>query len=213
TISSLLMGDAVVRGARIIARSHGILTPLGSRGARLDVDRFAPADWPKLATAGAIGHLRVLNRDAAGKLGEAGADAGATGKQSRAPDAVLVDFYVALLTPAGIGVNILGKKWYDQYTAGRRVDDQMILLGAKGTYSFLGNGWEKSDVLERVEIVQGDRTIRLPTKLIKSLPFLLADNAPDLTERAVVFLPGTGEFDPTRPFRADLLVAGAAVAG
>src|SRR5262249_26773515 len=102
TISSLLMGDAIVRGARIIARSRGILLPIGSRGARLDVDRFASAGWPKLQAAGAIGHLRVLNRDAADKLGEAGTAGGAVGKPPAAPDAVLVDFYVALLTPAGI---------------------------------------------------------------------------------------------------------------
>jgi NosR/NirI family nitrous oxide reductase transcriptional regulator len=209
TISSLLMGDAVVRGARIIARSRGILLPVGNRGARLDVDRFAPADWPKLVAAGAIGHLRVLNRDTAAKLGVAGAG----GMLRGAPDVVFVDFYVALLTPAGIGVNILGKKWYDQYTAGRSIDDQIILLAANGAYSFLGDGWEQGEVLDRVEIVQGDTTIRLPTKLIKTLPFLHADNAPSLTEQALVFLPGRGAFDPTRPFRMDLLVAGAGAAG
>src|SRR5262249_36949576 len=46
TTSWVLMSDAIVRGARVIARSGGILPPVGSRTARLDVDRFAPADWP-----------------------------------------------------------------------------------------------------------------------------------------------------------------------
>jgi transcriptional regulator of nitric oxide reductase len=205
TTSSLLMGDAIVRGARIVARSRGILPPVGSRSARLDVDRFTPADWPKLQAVGAIGHLRIRNRDVSDKLGAAGA----VGK----PEMVFVDFYVALVTPAGIGVNILGKKWYDQYTARRGVDDQIIFLAANGAYSFIPDGWEQSEVLDRVEIVQGDRTIRLPTKLIKIVPFVLADNAPELSERALVFFPGGGAFDPTRPFRVDLLVAGAAAAG
>jgi NosR/NirI family transcriptional regulator, nitrous oxide reductase regulator len=155
TTSSVLISDAIVRGARIIARSRGILPPVGTRTARLDVDRFAPADWPKLEAAGAVDHLRVLNRDVADKLGAAGAAKAAGGNPAAAPDAVLVDFYAALLTPAGIGVNILGKTWYDQYTAGRGVDDQIMLLAANGAYSFLGDGWEKSDVLDRVEIVQG----------------------------------------------------------
>ncbi len=207
------MSDAIVRGARIIARNRGILPPVGTRAARLDVDRFAAADWPKLEAAGAIGHLRVRNRDAAAKLGEVGAAADARGNPRAAPDAVFIDFYVALLTPAGIGVNILGKPWYDQYTTGRDVDDQLMLLAAKGSYSFLGDGWEQRDVLDRVEIVQGNRTIRLPTKMIKTLPFVHADNAPALTEQALVFLPGRGAFDPTRPFQADLLVTGATAAG
>ena len=213
TTSSLLMSDAIVRGARIIARNRGILPPVGTRAARLNVDRFAAADWPKLEAAGAIGHLRVLNRDAAAKLGEVGAATDARGNPRAAPDAVFIDFYVALLTPAGIGVNILGKPWYDQYTTGRDVDDQLVLLAANGSYSLLGDGWEQRDVLDRVEIVQGNRTIRLPTKMIKTLPFVHADNPPALTEQALVFLPGRGAFDPTRPFQADLLVAGATAAG
>ena len=213
TTSSVLMSDAIVRGARIIARSRGILPPVGSRTARLDVDRFAPADWPKLEAAGAIGHLHVRNRDAAAKLGAVSAATDARGNSRAAPDAVFIDFYVALLTPAGIGVNILGKTWYDQYTAGRGVNDQIMLLAANGSYSFLGDEWEQRNVLDRVEIVQGDRTIHLPAKLIKTLPFLHADNPPDLTEQALVFFPGRGAFDPTRPFRVDLLVTAATAVG
>src|SRR5262249_25029866 len=121
--------------------------------------------------------------------------------------------YAALVTPAGIGINILGKTWYDQYTAGRSVDDQIMLLAANGTYSFLGDGWEKNGVLDRVEIVQGERTIRLHASQIRTLPFLHAANPPELTERALVFLPGSGEFDPTRSFQINLLVIGTGAAG
>jgi NosR/NirI family nitrous oxide reductase transcriptional regulator len=213
TTSSVLMSDAIVRGARIIGRSRGILPSVGTSAARLDVDRFAPAEWPELEAAGAIAHLRVLYRDATDKLGETVAAQGAGGNPVAAPDAVLVDFYVALLTPAGIGVNILGKTWYDQYTAGRGVDDQIMLLAANGAYSFLGDGWEHSDVLDRVEIAQGERTIRLPARQIKTLPFVHAEKPPDLMERALVFFPGRGEFDPTRPFQVNLLVTSGTAAG
>jgi NosR/NirI family transcriptional regulator, nitrous oxide reductase regulator len=208
TTSSVLISDAIVRGARIIGRSRNILPAVGTRTARLDVDRFAPADWPDLEATGAIGHLRVRYGDVADTLG----GASAAGSPKAEPDAVLVDFYVALLTPAGIGLNILGKTWYGQYTAGRGVDDQIMLLAANGAYSFLGDGWEQADFLDRVEIVQGDGTIRLPTKQIKTLPFLHVDNPPALTERALVFFPGRGVLDPTRPFRVDLLVSSPAAA-
>ena len=213
TTSSLLMSDAIVRGARIIARSRGILPPVRTRAARLDVDRFASANWPELEAAGAIAHLRILYGDVTEKLGQAGAAKGADGSPAVAPDALLVDFYVALLTPAGIGVNILGKTWYDQYTTGRSADDQIMLLAANGAYSFLGDGWEHGDVLDWVEIVQGETTIRLPTRQIKTLPFVHAEKPPDLTERALVFFPGGGEFDPTRPFQVNLLVTGATTVG
>src|SRR6516165_10475954 len=213
TTSSLLMSDAIVRGARIIGRSRGILPAVGTETARLDVDRFAPADWPELEAAGAIGHLRVLYGDLADKLGEAGAAKDGGGSAVSAADSVLVDFYVALLTPAGIGVNILGKTWYDQYTAGRGVDDQIILLAANGAYSFFGDGWEHGDVLDRVEIVQGTKTIRLPSAQIKTLPFLHVRKPSNLTERALAFFPGRGEFDATRAFQVNLLVTGATSTG
>src|SRR6266436_7767700 len=48
TTSSVLMSDPIVRGARIVARTRGILPPVKTRGARLDVDQFQPADWPAL---------------------------------------------------------------------------------------------------------------------------------------------------------------------
>jgi NosR/NirI family transcriptional regulator, nitrous oxide reductase regulator len=59
TTSSVLISDAIVRGARMIGRSRNILPAVGTRTARLDVDWFAPADWPELEAAGAIGHLRI----------------------------------------------------------------------------------------------------------------------------------------------------------
>jgi transcriptional regulator of nitric oxide reductase len=208
TTSSVLISDAIIRSARIVARSRGILPPVGSRTARLDIDRFAPADWPALEASGAIGHLRIRNQDVADKLGEAGAANGSGRNPGTPPDAVFIDLYAALLTPAGIGVNVLGKTWYDQYTAGRSVDDQIMLLASSGAYSFLGDGWEKTEFLDRVELVQGERTIRLKTSQIKTLPFLHAENPPELTERALVFFPGGGEFDPTRPFEVNLLVTG-----
>src|SRR5262249_32602127 len=38
TTSSVLMSDAIVRGARIVARARGILPPVGTRSGRLEVD-------------------------------------------------------------------------------------------------------------------------------------------------------------------------------
>src|SRR5262249_27328791 len=62
-------------------------------------------------------------------------------------------------------------------------------------------------LLDRVEVAQGERTIRLSTKQLKTLPFVHADKPPDLAERALFFFPGRGGFAPTRPFQLNLLVA------
>ena len=208
TTSSVLMSDAVVRGARIVARSRGILPTAGRRPVVLDIDRFAAADWPALEASGALAHLHLTYNDVLGKLREHGARRITGADDSAGPDDPLVDVYVALLTPAGIGINILDKTWYDQYTAGRGIDDQLLLVAANGTYSVLGDDWEHADKLERIELVQGDKTIPLSGKQIKTLPFLHAKGGPDLTERALVFLQGNSDFDPAQPWQLRLLVAG-----
>jgi NosR/NirI family transcriptional regulator, nitrous oxide reductase regulator len=206
TTSSVLMSDAIVRGARIVARSRGVLTLAKAGAAHLDVDRFAPADWAQLEASGAIGHLHL-------SYGDIRAALVAAGDPAAAPGDAFLDLYVALVSPAGIGINVLGETWYAQYTAGRGIDDQLILIAANGPYSVLGKDWEHADVIAPIELVQGDKTIRISAKQIKTLPFVHARKAPDLTERALVFFAGNGDLDPTQPWQLHLLVSGEPAGG
>jgi NosR/NirI family transcriptional regulator, nitrous oxide reductase regulator len=208
TTSSVLMSDAIVRGGRIVARSRGILGA-PKTGAALDVDRFAPADWAELETAGALAHLHLdyaalrdkLSVRASAKLGDPQA----------APGDTFLDLYAALVTPAGIGINLLGETWYAQYTAGRGIDEQIILIAANGPYSFLGSDWEHADAIAPIQLVQRERTVRLSPKQIKTLPFLHAKNAPDLTERALIFFKDKGDFDPLEPWQLRLVLGSDAI--
>jgi len=206
TTSSVLMSDAIVRGARIVARSRGLLRP-AEAAARLDVDRFAPATWPQLEAAGAVAHLKVSNGEIAAAMKEKGVKSIAAFDRFAAPDAPFLDLYAALATPAGIGVNILGDTWYAQYTAGRGIGDQIILIAAKTPASLLGSDWEHAERIDRLELVQGERTIHLSGKEIKSLPFLHAKGGPELSERALVFL-RAGDIDPTRDWELRFLLPG-----
>jgi len=208
TTSSVLMSDSIIRGGRIVARSRGILGA-PKTGTALDIDRFAPADWAQLEATGALAHLHLdyaalrdkISVRASGKVGDTQA----------APGDTFLDLYVALVTPAGIGINLLGDTWYAQYTAGRGINEQMILIAANGPFSFLGADWEHADTLVPLQLVQGDRTIKMSPKQIKTLPFLHAKNAPDLSERALVFFKDKSDFDPLQPWRLQLLVGSDAV--
>ena len=208
TTSSVLMSDAIVRGGRIVARGRGILGVPKTSNA-LDIDRFAPADWTQLEAAGAIGHLRIGYSELRDKLSaRAGVKIGDPGA---APSDTFIDLYAALVTPANIGINVLGETWYAQYTAGRGANEQMILIAANSPYSFLGPDWEHADLIGPIELLQGDRVMRLSPKQIKTLPFLHAKNAPDLTERALVFFNSRADFNPVEPWQLRLLVGSDAV--
>jgi NosR/NirI family transcriptional regulator, nitrous oxide reductase regulator len=206
TTSSVLISDAIIRGARIVARSRGILASTQAGRAHLDVDRFAPATWPELEASGAVGHLHLSYGDIRAKL--PGNGAAKIGDPSAAPSDAFLDFYIALVSPAAIGINLLGDTWFGQYTAGRGIDDELILIAANAPYSVLGQGWEHADTIGTIQFVQGDKTIRLSGKQIKTLPFLHAKQAPTLSERALVFLPREGGLDPTQPWEVRLLVGG-----
>jgi NosR/NirI family transcriptional regulator, nitrous oxide reductase regulator len=137
TTSSVLMSDAVVRGARVIARSRGILPAATLHPARLDIDGFQPADWPMLEATGAIGHLHLTYHDVLEKLRQHGAIRIKGGDAIADSTDVFLDLYIALATPAGIGINLLDKILYDQYSAGRGIDDQMLLITANSSRSII----------------------------------------------------------------------------
>lgn len=77
----------------------------------------------------------------------------------------------------------------------------------------MGQDWEHANPIAPIELVQCDKTIRLSGKQIKTLPFLHAPGAPDLTERALVFFQGDGTLDPCQPWQVRLLVEGEATNG
>jgi NosR/NirI family transcriptional regulator, nitrous oxide reductase regulator len=210
TTSSVLMSDAIVRGARVVARSRGILAPVGAGSLRVDVDHFAASDWPSLLAAGAIARLRLTYGDVRAKFAESGEPRVTIGDPSAAPDDLFIDLFVALATPAGIGINLLGETWYNQYTAGRSVDDQLVLVAATGALRILEGDWGHAAALSSIELAQGGNTLHIAGKQIRGLPFLHAKNAPELSERALMFFRGSRELDPTQPWQLNLLVSGRA---
>jgi transcriptional regulator of nitric oxide reductase len=209
TTSSVLISDAIVRGGRIVARSRGLTARHDRAVDQLDVDRFAPADWPALEAAGAIGHLRISYGDVRAKL----PGVSKLGDPAAATEDTFLALYAALVSVGDIGINVLGQTWYGQYTVGRGSGDLVILIAANGAYSILGENFEHADTIDRIELVQGERTIRLSGKQIKSLPFLHASKGPELTERALIFLPAPHELDPTKAWQLRLLVSGEAAGG
>ena len=210
TTSSVLISDAIVRGARIVARSRGLLAAPDPGTAQLDVDRFAPADWPELEAAGAIGRLHLSYSDVRGSLASRNVK---LGDPTAAPGDTFIDLYMALVSVAGIGINVLGQTWYGQYTVGRGVNDVVILIAANGPYSILGEDWEHADTIAPIQLMQGEKTIRLNAKQIKSLPFLHARKSPELTERALVFFSGNHDLDPIKPWQLRLLVSAEGAGG
>jgi transcriptional regulator of nitric oxide reductase len=197
SISSLVIRDAILRAARVVARSRGLLDG-GPPGARLDRELYAPASWQDLVGDGSLVDLR-LSRGAVDRAFEnRGAATGAAA--GSAPDGLFIELLTGLIAPPRVGQNLLGKLAFNRLLAETGLEDQIVLVAANGLYSFKGTGFD------RVQIVQGERTIGLTTAGYRNLERLRVAGAPELREIGVFVIPADTGFDPLAPWRLELLV-------
>ena len=197
TITSTVIRDAILRSARAVLSSR---SSAPDRAVRLDRETLRRASWQSLLAEGAVQHRLVLRAEAAKLLGT----------QDNEPDKVFIDLWLALATPPPIGESLLGQRIYESELAKTGPDDDLVLIGGTGLYSFKGTDWRQSGSFDRIEIVQGDRTIRLKAADHTPIEALHAAGAPELREIAVFRIPRSSGFDSTKSFRLDLYLGAAA---
>ena len=67
-----------------------------------------------------------------------------------------------------------------------------------------GTAWRQTGVFERLAPLQDQRTIRLTREMHRPFERIAAEGA-ELRERAVFVVPHSSGFDPTRPWRLQVL--------
>ena len=200
SVSSVVIADAVLRSARIVARARGILGG-GAAGPHIDLDSFEAKSWAALLEQGLIRRRLITNAEVEQAFKAAGAPSAAQLDGA----ATHIELFVALMTPAMVGRNLLGEIAYNRLMAARRPAEQFVFIGANGLASFKGTAWRKSGIFERILIVQGDKTIRLRAAQHKRVERLRAAGAPEPREAAFFVLPATASLDPAKPFRLEFL--------
>ncbi len=194
TVTSTVIRDAITRSARAVLRARA---PSQSAGPRLDRENLRRASWPALVEEGAIKRLYVSRGDYA-RLAVTRDDE---------PDKAFIELWLALATPPTIGESLLGQRLYESEIARIGPEDDLVLIAARGLYSFKGTEWRRSGVFERIEIVQGAKTIRLRAADHVLVEALRAPGAPEPREIGLFKVARTTGFDPTAPFRLDLTLA------
>ncbi len=205
SISSLVIRDAIVRAARAVARSRGLFGG-AAPGARLDREFFAPASWAELSRDGSLARLRLTRGAVAQAFAERGAAVSEPAGQHAKPDDLFIDLRAGLITPPRIGQNLLGKLDFNRLMAEIDLDDQAVLIAANGLYSFKGTRYVRSGLFDRVQLVQGETTIRLTKDGYRNVQRLRASGAPELREIGLFVIPADTGFDPLAPWRLELLV-------
>ena len=199
TVSSLVINDTVLGAARTVANAKGLFG--GSSG--LKPGGFAPATWRELVADGSIVARRFTLGDLAARLEEQNLRPEIEGGD---PQSLFVELFTALATPARIGRNLAGTREFAGISGSLGVGDQLVFIGARGRYSFKGTSWVKTGTFERIELVQGERTIRFTQDDHIRLDELAIEGPPSLRETALFVVRDEQGLQPAEPWRLRLLV-------
>ncbi len=209
TVTALVMGESITRSAVRVSRLLG----LGGTGSApeaaartLDPEAGAVVGWQRLLDEGAVQHLHLTVDDVNRRFVEAGDPVAARRRERGAPEDPFIDLYVALVSQPAIGRSLLGESEYATMLGMLAPDQHAILVAGDGTYSFKGSGYVRGGIFDRIELLQGAETIRFRDQLHRRVGTIAADGAPSLKEIGIFVIPEGSEFDPTQPWRLQLLV-------
>jgi transcriptional regulator of nitric oxide reductase len=203
TISSVVIGDVILRAARAVATSRGLL---GDAGGTVDFESGDIAGWQALLDEGSIRHLGINIRQASDAIDAFG---GKLYPPGAAPpdDAPFVDLYAGLATPARVGRSLLGDKLYNRLINEMEVGGQLIFVAADGAYSFKGTRYNQGGGFDRFRLLQGTRTFQFKKDDHVRIETLDVEGAPELREIAVFKVGAEAGFGVTAPWTLELKVA------
>ena len=211
TVTVMVIDDSVVRSGLKVARALGLgglaadAAPTGP-AFELNPDATAAPDWMTLEGDGT---LRRLSVDV-GQVNAAFAALGDPRAIARAltepPETTFIEMQTALVSHPAIGKAILGEAEADNLRSWLKPGEHAIVVVGRGLYSFKGSGYVRGGIFDRIVLIQDDISVRFRDKMHKRLVGVQAEGAPGFSEADLFRIPADVGFDPTRPFRIQLLV-------
>ena len=212
TVTIMVIDDSIVRAGLKVARTlglGGLASELSSSGPRKILKaEAAPAaqDWQTLAGDGSA---RGLALDI-GQINEAFASSGdsraAARPETGAPTDTFIDMQAALVSVPEIGRSLLGEAEYRNLKNWLKEGEHAVLLLGRGKYSFKGSGYVRGGIFDRIQLIQGDVSVRFFDRQHRRLGQVAASGAPRFTELDIFKIPADVGFDPAEQFRIQLLV-------
>ena len=210
TVTIMIIDDSIVRSSIKVARALG-LGGLASdtEGAGpthvLNMDENSTSDW---STMSGDGTVRRMTLD----IGQINSTFEATGDprvlkhiEPGEDGDIYIDMYAALVSAPSIGRNLMGEAEYGNLVEWLEDGEQAILLAGRGAFSYKGSGYVRGGIFDRIQLIQGDISVRFHDRQQRRLGELAASGSPSFTELDIFKIPADAEFDPTKPWRIQLL--------
>ena len=212
TVTIMVIDDSIVRSGIRVARALGLgglaprEAPTGPRFA-LNPDAQAADDWFTLVGDGTV---RRMSLDV-GQVNDAFAavdDPRAIRRPLIEPDdARFIDMYATVASVPTIGRTLVGEREFANLEGWLDEGDHALLVGGRGIYSFKGSGYVRGGVFDRIVLIQGEQSIRFRDRDNRRLRALDVQGAPTFDELDLFRVPAEYGFDPTEPWRLQLLVS------
>lgn len=214
TVTVLVMGDSVVRGAVRLIRSGRLSgIAVGRAGATqaaparsLDMSRDEVRDWESLVGDGSVRRLTLTVGEVSQAFARAGHEEAARNAESDNPDDLFIDLYVAPVSVPTIGRSLLGDEAYERLRQRLKPDQHAIVVAGEGVYSFKGSGYVRGGIFDRIEVLQDGTGTRFRDRNHTRLGALAAEGAPDLPEIALFVMPDDFRLNVTEPWQLQLFV-------
>ncbi len=208
TVTVLVMNETLLRAARKVAVSRGIIEApkravVPAASVRMDV--FAVQDWKFLTGNGAIRRM-YLTRGAVDRAFSGTPAEGIDEAPADAADEAFIDLYYAYLNAPTIGRNLLGESQYNWLMADMEPGDHAIAVMANGIYSFKGSGYVRGGIFDRIQVMQGEREITFRDLDYHRLSDVYAADMPEFSEMGIFIIRAAQEFDPGSLWSLNLLV-------
>ncbi len=212
TVTVMIIDDTIVRSATRVIRQRGIG---GLRDESADPNRATYSirqelnetlDWMTMLGDGSVRRRLISVGDINAAFENAGKAEAAARPEKGDPDEPFVDLYIANAAVPSIGHSLLGDQEYKNMKAALKPGEHAVLIAGSGRYSFKGSGYVRGGIFDRIQLIQGDRSVRFRSKEHKRLGDFEAEGAPHFAETGLFVIPADSGFDPARPWRLQLLV-------
>lgn len=209
TVTIMIIDDSLVRGGIKVSRALGLggLSPNVADGPKREVDMAQREilDWHTMAGDGTTRRMTLDIGQINAAFEETGDARAIKRPEPGEPDDTYIDMHVALVSVPSIGLSLLGEAEYNNLTDWLEEGEQAILVLGRGVYSFKGSGYVRGGIFDRIQLIQGDNSVRFFDKQQRRLGELATDDSPSFAELDIFKIPANSEFDPAEPFRLQLL--------
>ncbi|HVW67755.1 MAG TPA: 4Fe-4S binding protein [Steroidobacteraceae bacterium] len=213
TVSAMVIGDSITRSSIAVARLRHIGL-VGQRGTQdggqpvrtVDETKSSVESWAALVADGSVRRLHLSVADINHAFERSANQEAVQHPEAGDADDTFIDLYVADVGVPSIGRSLLGDAGWSQLHSQLMPGQQALLIGGEGIYSFKGSGYVRGGIFDRIEVIQGENSIRFHDRDQQRIQDLAASGAPRLNEISLFTVPQDMAFDPAEPWRLQLLV-------